>query len=779
MKGIRARILIAILMPLFILALLLAVYVVTVRVDDARANLEARGLTFAQYVVTASEFNLLIGNHTELQAFADTQVKATNLLKAMALVDKQGKIVAQSGEPSELLALEHCLERPANCQDAANHRFFFDQPILSTGISIAGNPELNPSQTSNNTPDNIGRLIFFYDSQPLADLQTSLLINGLTLTTIAALFAAIIALLFSHGLIRPIERMSSVVNAIQAGDLSARTKPSSSGELLELEHGINTMAEQVQLANENLQYEVEQATKELLHTLKELQEKNTALVAAREQAEEAGRAKDLFLAKMSHELRTPLTSIIGYLSLLEKTTAPEKREVYSKIINQASSMLLRTIDDILDYIRLEKGEIRLESINFDLPSCLRNVAALQAPVAEKKQLKLQCIIENSVPNFTTGDPARLAQIVTNLLSNAIKFTSQGFVELRASALETQGITELKLTVKDSGIGVPKEQQAKLFQPFVQAEESISRRFGGSGLGLSIIRHLVDVMGGSITMNGDTGKGLEVTVILKLSHCSQLEPEHSTLPEKSIDSTKQDKKRVLLVEDDDLTRELLLTCLEVENCVVSEAADAFVALNIVRKDKDFDLVLMDVHLPKMDGIALATLLHERNPQLPIYAITANVTGTEEQELKLAGVKQVLYKPLSTVVLRKLLSSPGSVITPITLTTDISKHSINQGEAASELIIPRGFESNEIIVEFKKLLNLVKAGLEKKDSKTTQDASHKLLGAARMFSRGIFVETIEKLESSARTGNKITTKHYLHQADLALSKLIESNKEIDET
>ena len=767
MRGIRVRILLAVLTPLLLLAFTLGAYFITVRVDDARTGLEQQGQNLARYLAVASEFNLLIGNRQDLQVFSDTQVSVNHLLVAVAFFDKRDRLLGISGAPRELEFMSQCRQK-TSCSPFEN-RYYLEMPVYASGVPIEANPEFDPGSEGAAEREFLGRLVLLVDTQPLTLLQRELVVRGLFITMAAVLVTSVLALLFAKGFSGPIARLSQVVSQIQAGNMSARTEPAGSGEVLELEQGVNAMAAQVQQANENLQQKVEQSTKDLLTTLAELKINNQDLEEARQRAEDAGRVKDLFLARMSHELRTPLISVIGYLNLLEDTDDASERKAYGKIIDQASGILLAAIDDILDFIRLDDGDVRLETTQFNLQDCLANVVALQAQEAQKKHLKLECLLDDSVPKSVVGDSARLAQVITNLLSNAIKFTQEGHVRLSASAqpLGDGGSIELTVSVEDTGIGVDKKRQADLFQPFVQAEDSTARRYGGSGLGLSISRRLVEAMQGNIKMAGDLGEGLVVTFRVVLGTEQHSEPALRYTQEDNL------SKRILLVEDNDLNRQLLRIQLEAEGAQVYCADGGEPALSLARQELDLDMVLMDVHMPGMDGIELAPKLAESLPNTPIYAITANVTGSEEALLLNAGVGAILYKPLNEKSLKALMTGSHENVLEVSRSSGGRIYPAQKDTVTvPEWVVPKGMQAGEVLTEFYALLEQINSAYDMKDWVLMSDAAHKLLGSSRLFTRGPLSNWVLKLEDAIREQRTYDIEASCQLVEKTLSQLSES-------
>src|SRR5690606_30736884 len=313
-----------------------------------------------------------------------------------------------------------------------------------------------------------------------------------------------------------ITAMTRTVRELEQGNLYTQLETRSNDELAILAQGINHLAMTVAESRQNLQRKVFDATHRLQSILDDLQQKNQELDIARQEAEAANQAKSDFLAQMSHELRTPITAIQGFVRLLgdSKLDSAEKR--YCEIIQQASLQLLQLIDDILDITRLQSNGIVLETSVFNLTDCIETPISLMAPTAHQKGLELILDIAPDVPQALIGDTLRVRQIVYNLVSNAIKFTTSGEVVVQVQTRGSDHNTaRLAISVIDTGIGIPEKQRALIFEPFSQADNSISRRFGGSGLGLTIVRNLVMLMGGTISLDSMAGKGSTFSVELPL------------------------------------------------------------------------------------------------------------------------------------------------------------------------------------------------------------------------------------------------------------------------
>ncbi|NWD91390.1 ATP-binding protein, partial [Pseudomonas sp. K5002] len=342
------------------------------------------------------------------------------------------------------------------------------------------------------------------------------LFASLLLIAIGLICTAALALRISRTINSPIGLIKQAVAQLKDGNLETRLPPLGSQELDHLASGINRMAETLQNAQEELQHSIDQATEDVRQNLETIEIQNIELDLARKEALEASRIKSEFLANMSHEIRTPLNGILGFTHLLQKSELSPRQLDYLGTIEKSADNLLGIINEILDFSKIEAGKLVLDSIPFNLRDLLQDTLTILAPAAHAKQLELVSLVYRDTPLSLVGDPLRLKQILTNLVSNAIKFTREGTIVARAMIEDEQeDSVQLRISVQDTGIGLSNQDVRALFQAFSQADNSLSRQPGGTGLGLVISKRLIEQMGGEIGVDSTPGEGSEFWISLNL------------------------------------------------------------------------------------------------------------------------------------------------------------------------------------------------------------------------------------------------------------------------
>jgi len=394
--------------------------------------------------------------------------------------------------------------------------------------------------------------------------------------------------------------------------------------------------------------------------------------AMEEAAQSASRSKSIFLANMSHEIRTPMNSIIGFSELAQSDVIPDKTRAYLGNIQDSAEWLLKIINDILDISKIESGKIELERIPFDLPDIFSHCQAAIMPKISDKGIMLYCYAEPSIGKKLLGDPVRVRQIIMNLLSNAVKFTNSGTVKMLASISErNESHATIQFEIKDSGIGMSSEQIDRIFSPFTQAEESITRRFGGTGLGLTITKGMIELMGGVLHVESAPGVGSKFTFEITFDLISE-----SDLPKEDVIISEFEKPNfkgeVLICEDNSLNQQVICDHLERVGLSTVVAENGKEGVDIVSRkvsagEKPFDIIFMDIHMPVMDGLEAAEQISRLGVKTPIVALTANIMSNDIELYRASGMNDTVGKPFTTKELWKCLSKyiPVSGYTAIDL------------------------------------------------------------------------------------------------------------------
>ncbi|GAB1622168.1 two-component sensor histidine kinase BarA [Agarivorans albus] len=502
--GLRARVYILTIIPTLFVGILLASYFTFNRNQQLDNFVIEQGVNVIEPLAIASEVGLSRYNREKVKSLISvTHRKMSPLIKSIAVYDKHNQLFVTSNYHRNIRLLQSDPELPL--PQSTQVEIYPNRIILRAPIWAEA--EGSFAAFSNGKPELLGYISMQYNKDRALLLQ----FRDTTVALFIVLFGVLISVLFAFQLSKqvtqPITNMVNIVDRIRQGRLDARVDGSYTGELGLLKHGINSMAKSLAEYHEEMHQSIDQATSDLRETLEQIEIQNIELDIAKKEAQQGAKAKSEFLANMSHELRTPLNGVIGFARQLLKTQLNSNQADYLLTIEKSANNLLAIINDILDFSKLEAGKLKLERIDFNFRDTINDVVTLLAPSAQDKNLELNLLIEPNVPEGLRGDPLRLQQVFTNLLGNAIKFTHKGEITVAISLIKQQGQqVVLNAAVKDTGIGISKEQQSQLFQAFKQADTSINREYGGTGLGLVITQKLVQHMGGDIKLSSEPEKG---------------------------------------------------------------------------------------------------------------------------------------------------------------------------------------------------------------------------------------------------------------------------------
>jgi signal transduction histidine kinase/ActR/RegA family two-component response regulator len=484
----------------------------------------------------------------------------------------------------------------------------------------------------------MGSLVIMANQDRLAERQQSyfMIVSLLTIAGIALVIGIATRLqqLISKPILSLVETMAVVS---ENKDYSIRVPQTSNDEIGQLVNGFNGMLGEIEIRNNDLEERVALRTADLSSEILERKKAEEAAHSLAEEAQAANKAKSQFLANMSHEIRTPMNGVIGMVDLMQLTELDEDQREYAKIIETSALGLLDVINDILDFSKAEAGMLILQPEEFSLPLLIEEVGEILATQADAKGLELVCHTDPRIPVQMSGDRGRLRQVLFNLVGNAIKFTKTGEVVLEARLLGRHDSNIcLSISVRDTGVGISPEQHSAIFESFTQADGSNTRQHGGTGLGLTISRQIIELMGGVLAVESEPGHGSTFTCTISL-------PEAAENPVRMSDLK---GLRVLGVDDNETNRKVLSELLASWDCeadVVIGGREAMVCL--ATPGAEYDLILMDMQMPFMDGIETTRRIREDlQIDMPVVLLTSVGTFLTPESIKAHGFNRVLSKPI---------------------------------------------------------------------------------------------------------------------------------------
>ncbi|HDT6545717.1 TPA: two-component sensor histidine kinase BarA [Kluyvera ascorbata] len=657
--SLRARMMILILAPTVLIGLLLSIFFVVHRYNDLQRQLEDAGASIIEPLAVSSEYGMNLQNRESIgQLISVLHRRHSDIVRAISVYDEHNKLFVTSNyqlDPGEL-QLPRGMPFPRRLSVTRHGDIMILRtPIISEHYS----PDESPQSDAKTPVNMLGYVALELDLKSVRLQQY----KEIFISSVMMLFCIGIALIFGWRLMQdvtgPIRNMVNTVDRIRRGQLDSRVEGFMLGELDMLKNGINSMAMSLAAYHEEMQHNVDQATSDLRETLEQMEIQNVELDLAKKRAQEAARIKSEFLANMSHELRTPLNGVIGFTRLTLKTELNPTQRDHLNTIERSANNLLAIINDVLDFSKLEAGKLLLESIPFPLRSSLDEVVTLLAHSAHDKGLELTLNIKNDVPDNVIGDPLRLQQVITNLVGNAIKFTENGNIDvLVEQRAVSNNKVQIEVQIRDTGIGIPERDQSRLFQAFRQADASISRRHGGTGLGLVITQKLVREMGGDISFHSQPNRGSTFWFNINLD----LNPN---VISEGPDTSSLQGKRIAYVEANAAAAQATLDML------ATTPLEVVYAVSIAALPTEFyDILLVAVPVSVRDlsihRDKLSTALGMTNHLVLALPCHAQV---DAESLKQNGAAACLLKPLTITRLLPVLqefsrSTPTLVAVPVT-------------------------------------------------------------------------------------------------------------------
>ena len=878
--GIKYQLRITTLIPTLVVALLFAFFYNGQFGNDLQQHMRHMGEAYIRQLIPAAQFAMLRKDDRALQSLINASIINPEV-QALSFYDAQGNLLAYHGGKHSIHKPFHPREFTGDyieTKQINSSTINFIAPITIPKFDLYSNTPFKyiPSPAALQGDDILGWLSIDVDTQSTLIKRYQMLIITIFITLFGLLMGLTMHYFLSKQIYLPISRLRRSMKQILRNEFETEIKVISKSELGIIERGCVHLQKKYLHTVSELAQHIEEATHDLQQSLELLEEKNIELSLDKKKTEEKSRQKSEFIANMSHEIRTPMNGVIGFTNVLLESKLDALQLDYVKTIKSSAQDLLGIINDILDFSKIDAGKLNLDCIPLDIRACIDEVLALASPTAHKKGIDLIPITQVNVPKTVLGDPFRIKQIISNLITNAVKFTDHGYVCIRTKIdQETDKDYCLQITVTDTGIGISPEDQNKLFTAFNQADTSITRRYGGSGLGLVICKKLCEEMKGRINLTSELNKGSTFTARIKVEKLSAYEMEknqthrfghfkiicfdenplhlealcnglgywgiecisvnsfmkignvlnehkdskiafvnvnqgceqqvkdlisqHQHLPYVLIskwpitdfaaigaqgflykpisiqklqdmiefltnrDHTERSPQHELhglreqlrylhpelLIAEDNPVNKMLLNSLLKDNASVTAVDDGEMAVNACN-DKKFNIILLDLHMPKLNGLEAARMIRQHsilNKHSPIVLISANSSDLSSIDVKRSGIDFCLQKPIDEkqLLIHILRIADKAQHAAIDWELCVQKVSGNQGLA--EEFLAKFVE--ELIKNRHEFLDL----MQQKNIKALGDLAHKLHGACCFCGVPLLQKTVIQVEKMAARASHI--------------------------